>query len=120
MVTSWAAATFVDHSQEISLAAQALPNGGAQFNWSRMRGNVPHHDSQHDSDLVVRVSLAVFACHALTPYLIKRMIIRPRHRANASLSGASEQRVASSGSSPSELQQDPFLTTLTTDLRMIF
>jgi hypothetical protein len=60
MVTSWAAATFVDHSQEISLAAQALPSGGAQFNWSRMRGNVPHHDSQHDSDSAVRVSLAVF------------------------------------------------------------
>jgi hypothetical protein len=65
MVTSWAAATFVGHSQEISLAAQALPYGEAQFNWSRMRGNVPHHDSQHDSDLIVRVSLAVSACHAL-------------------------------------------------------
>jgi hypothetical protein len=48
LVTSWAVATFIDDTQEISLAVQALPNGRGKFDWSRMRGNVPHHNSQHD------------------------------------------------------------------------
>jgi hypothetical protein len=50
LVTSWAAAAFVDQFQEaeISLAAQALPNGGGRFYWSRIRGNVPRHNSPLD------------------------------------------------------------------------
>jgi hypothetical protein len=50
MVTSWGAAAFVDHSQEaeISLAVQALPNGGGIFDWSKIHRAVAFHNSRPD------------------------------------------------------------------------
>jgi len=50
LVSSWAAVAFVDTIQEaeISLAVQALPNGGASFDWSKMHGTVAYHNSRPD------------------------------------------------------------------------
>jgi hypothetical protein len=64
MVTSWGAAAFVDHSQEaeISLAVQALPNGGGTFDWSKIHRAVAYHNSRPDP---VRYPVC-FACHSLT------------------------------------------------------
>jgi hypothetical protein len=48
LVTSWAAAAFVDDTMdaEISLAAsRTLNNGGASFVWSNIRGRVLFHNS---------------------------------------------------------------------------
>jgi hypothetical protein len=48
MVTSWAAAAFVDDTMdaEISLASRTLNNGGASFAWSNIRGRVLYHNSR--------------------------------------------------------------------------
>jgi hypothetical protein len=48
LVTSWAAAAFVDDNMdaEISLASRTLNNGGASFVWSDIRGRVFHHNSR--------------------------------------------------------------------------
>jgi hypothetical protein len=48
LVTSWAAAAFVDDSMdaEISLASRTLNNGGANFVWSNIRGRVLYHNSR--------------------------------------------------------------------------
>jgi hypothetical protein len=47
LVTSWAAAAFVDDTMdaEISLASRTLNNGGASFVWSNIRGRVLYHNS---------------------------------------------------------------------------
>ena len=48
LVTSWAAAAFVDDTMdaEISLAtSRMLNNGGAKFIWSNIRGRVLYHNS---------------------------------------------------------------------------
>jgi hypothetical protein len=46
MVTSWGAIAFVDQSQEaeISLAVQALPNGGGSYAWNKI-----HRAAYHNS-----------------------------------------------------------------------
>jgi hypothetical protein len=50
LVTSWAAAVFVENTEaSISLASRALSNGGAGFVWSNIRGNVEYHNSRSDS-----------------------------------------------------------------------
>jgi hypothetical protein len=48
LVTSWAAAAFVDDTMdaEISLASRTLNNGGASFVWSNIRGRVLYHNSR--------------------------------------------------------------------------
>ena len=48
LVTSWAAAKFVDDNMdaEISLACRTLNNGGANFTWSNIRGRVLYHNSR--------------------------------------------------------------------------
>ena len=48
LVTSWAAAAFVDDTMdaEISLASRKLDNGGARFVWSNIRGRVLYHNSR--------------------------------------------------------------------------
>ena len=48
LVTSWAAAEFVDDNMdaEISLASRTLNNGGASFVWSNIRGRVLYHNSR--------------------------------------------------------------------------
>jgi hypothetical protein len=53
LVTSWAAAAFDDctmpvDTTSISLDAQKLDRGGAQFFWRNLRGNVEHHNSHFD------------------------------------------------------------------------
>ena len=47
LVTSWAAAAFVDDTMdaEISLASRTLNDGGASFVWSNIRGRVLYHNS---------------------------------------------------------------------------
>ena len=48
LVTSWAAAAFVDDTMdaEISLESRTLNNGGASFDWSNIRGRVLYHNSR--------------------------------------------------------------------------
>ena len=50
LVTSWAAAAFVDDSMdaEISLASRTFDNGGASFVWSNIRGRVLYHNSRFE------------------------------------------------------------------------
>jgi hypothetical protein len=50
LVTSWAAAAFVDDTTdaEISLANRMLDNGGANFVWSNIRGRVLYHNSRSE------------------------------------------------------------------------
>ena len=50
LVTSWAAAAFVDDTMdaEISLASRTFDNGGASFDWSNIRGRVLYHNSRFE------------------------------------------------------------------------
>ena len=50
LVTSWAAAAFVDDTidAEISLASRTLDNGAASFVWSNIRGRVLYHNSRFE------------------------------------------------------------------------
>ena len=50
LVTSWAAAAFVDDTMdaEISLASRTHNNGGASFDWSNIRGRVLYHNSHFE------------------------------------------------------------------------
>lgn len=50
LVTSWAAAVTVENDMEaeISLAVRTLSNGGADFDWSDIRGPVIFHNSHFD------------------------------------------------------------------------
>ena len=50
LVTSWAAAAFIDHAfdAEISLASRTLSNVEANFVWGNVRGRVVHHNSLFD------------------------------------------------------------------------
>ena len=50
LVTSWAAAAYLDHTldTEISLKSSTLSNGGTNFVWSNVRGTVVHYNSLFD------------------------------------------------------------------------
>jgi hypothetical protein len=50
MVTSWAAAAFVDHTMdaEISLESKMLSDHGTKFFWRNIQGPVVHHNSLFD------------------------------------------------------------------------
>jgi len=50
LVTSWAAAAFVNDTMdaEISLASRTLNSGGASFVWSNIRGRVLYHNSRFE------------------------------------------------------------------------
>ena len=50
LVTSWAAAAFVDDTMdaEISLASRTFNNGRASFVWSNIRGHVLYHNSRFE------------------------------------------------------------------------
>ena len=50
LVTSWAAAAFVDNAfdAEISLTSRTLSNVGTNFIWGNVRGRVVHHNSLFD------------------------------------------------------------------------
>jgi hypothetical protein len=88
LVTSWAAAAFVDNTMdaEISLANTTLNNGGARFVWSNIRGHVLYHNSRFDP---VR-SPATFSWHALMFFSLFYKSRIPPLRINASSSGAFE------------------------------
>ena len=68
LVTSWAAAAFVDDTTdaEISLASRTLNNGGASFVWSNIRGHISYRNSRFEP---VRSPGATFSQHALTFFL---------------------------------------------------
>ena len=50
LVTSWAAAVFVDNNieAEITLASTPPDNGGVNFVWSKIQGTVVYHNSNYD------------------------------------------------------------------------
>ena len=50
LVTSWAAAAFMDNTfeAEISLASRLLSNLGANFIWDHVRGHMSYHNSRSD------------------------------------------------------------------------
>jgi hypothetical protein len=50
LVTSWAAAAFMDNTfdAEISLASRLLANVGINFVWGNVRGRVSYHNSRFD------------------------------------------------------------------------
>jgi hypothetical protein len=50
LVTSWAAAAFLDDTMdaEISLTSRTLNNGGASFVWSNIRGRVFYHNTRFE------------------------------------------------------------------------
>ena len=50
LVTSWAAAVFLDGNREakITLASRTLSNGGTSFVWSNIQGLVVYHNSSFD------------------------------------------------------------------------
>jgi hypothetical protein len=115
LVTAWAAATFDNYampvgSTAISLDAQKSDHGRAQFVWRNIRGNVEHYNSHFDP---VRFLTAFLVVSSFLFYHIRAM---KSHcpGISASSSGDSEQSALPSGPDTSVLQQNPFLTTLTT------
>ena len=62
LVSSWAAVAFADETREaeISLAVQALPNGGTSFVWSKIHGTVAYHHSRLDP--VCPICFIYFPC----------------------------------------------------------
>jgi hypothetical protein len=50
LVTSWAAAAFVDDTSgaEISLASRIFSSVGASFVWGNVRGRMSYHNSHYD------------------------------------------------------------------------
>jgi len=52
LVTSWAAAVFIDPSvkTEVCLAVEPFDNGGARFTWSYIDGIVASHNSHTGPD----------------------------------------------------------------------
>ena len=68
LVTSWAAAAFVDYNMgeaEISLASRALNNGGSSFVWNKIRGPVEHRNS-----LLGQVRSPGYLCSACTDFFV--------------------------------------------------
>ena len=89
LVTSWAAAAFVDNivNAEISLESRTLSNGGTNFVWNNIQGPVVHHNSRFDP---VRTPVYVYStCTNFTSCYIEREV-HPRLRISASSLGASE------------------------------
>ena len=122
LVTAWAAAAFDDYSMPVDSTAISLDaqksDRGTQFIWRNIRGNVEYHNSPFDPVRfpVCSAFLAVYS------FFINRTRAMKNHRPgiNASSSGDSEQSALSSGPDTSGLQQNPFLTTLTTAGMMIY
>ena len=115
LVTKWAAAVFTPDntmSASITLESRTHVNGGPSFVWSNIQGPVAHHSSRFDpvrspGCCVINDGVLTFSCCVESKIHLRLLI-------SASLSRASEQGVSSSGSSHSELRQNPFPTTLTT------
>ena len=109
LVTSWAAAAFVDPSVRtgVSLAVQPFNNGGARFTWSNIHAMVANHNSYSCPVCCPGCGDSPCADLSLVGY-------RSHLGINASSSGASEQSESSSGSDPSGQQQNPPMTPTTT------
>ena len=116
LVELWAAAAFIGRSETAKIALVSSPedSSGPSFEFRNFGGDVAHNCSYFDS---VRVFLP-FICRALIFIRSYQRVTNPMRRISASLSRASEQSVSCSGRNPSELQQNTFLTTLITIVRM--
>ena len=120
LVTSWAAAVFDGQmsadsdAMTISLEARKSDCGGPQFFWRNIRGNVEYHDSRFDPVRSPGCLLDVNLFFLHRTRTIENLYLRT----NASLSGVFVQSALSSGPDQYGLQQNPFLTTLTTIGRM--
>jgi hypothetical protein len=114
LVTSWAAAAFVDRTinSEIFLESRTENNCGTQFVWSKVQGLVVHHNSLFDP---VCTPAYVYSTCTNFPFSLCFMEsnIHTRLRTGASSSGASEQGAVCSGSNHFELKPNPILVTLT-------
>ncbi|KAI0270894.1 hypothetical protein BGY98DRAFT_1100565 [Russula aff. rugulosa BPL654] len=100
LVTSWAAAAFVDNTieAEISLTSRTLSNVRTSFVWGNVRG-------------MCRITTVVSTQFVPQTYVLLGILLillksktHPRWQINASLSGVSEQSAPSSGSGQSELK----------------
>ena len=113
LVTSWAAATFMDDTMEAkcSLANRPLDNGETNFVWSNKMGPVMCHSSQLEFD-PVRSLIHIYSTYTDFFLCCSERIIHPLLRINVSSSRVSEQS-ANSSSNASVLQQDPVQITLT-------
>ena len=113
LVTSWAAAAFVDPSMktDICLAVQPFNNGGARLTWSNIHGIVVNHNSHTRPVRCPSYGYPSCADPSLLGYSTHLGI-------NASSSGASEQSGSSSGPDPSGQKQNPSPMTLTKTGRM--
>ena len=91
LVTSWAAAVFLDNNMEakITLASKTLSNGGTSFIWSNIQGPVVYHSSSFDP---VRSPGYVCSARANFFFVLMESKIHPRLRINASSSGVSERK----------------------------
>ena len=112
LVTSWAAAAFLD-SSEFSLIERPHQKG-TSFEFNNIRGTVAQHSSRFDT---VRPAV-MFDRHALIHFLHVEREIQVRLRISASSLGASERSAVYSGQNTYGLQQNPFLTIPTTVVRM--
>ena len=113
LVSSWAAATFVDNNMEaeISLASR-VSNNVMTFAWSKNKGPVECRNS--DPDQVRSPGYVYSACTNRFSCCVKRDPLW----INASSSRASEQNAYFTLADESGLQQDPVLTILTAAEKM--
>lgn len=77
LVTSWAAAAFVDHTinAEISLERRTLSNGGTDLVWSNIQGPVVYHNSRFDPQ---NTTVAQNQCVFIRGFRAKRLFFRTR------------------------------------------
>ena len=112
LVTLWTAAAFIGRSgtAKFALVPPSQDLSGQSFEVSNFEGDVAHGPCVFCS----------FRLSSLLSFLFGRIkrVINSVHRISASLSRASEQSVSYSGQDPSGLQQNTFLTTLTTSVRL--
>ena len=116
LVKLWAAAAFIGRSEtaKIALVSSLEDSSGPSFEFRNFGGDVAHNCSYFDS---VRFFVP-FIRPALIFIRSYARVTNPMHRISASLSRASEQSVSCSGRNPCGLQQNTFLTTLTTIVKM--
>ncbi|KAF8474356.1 hypothetical protein DFH94DRAFT_761713 [Russula ochroleuca] len=78
LVTSWAAATFVENTMEarISLASRPFNNGAATFVWTNNQGPVVYHNSQFDP---LNPPRTPDQCVFIKGFRAKRTFFRIRH-----------------------------------------
>jgi len=82
LVTSWAAAAFVDDTMmsAISLASKTLSDGVSSFAWSNIQGPVVHHNSRSDPQNPPKIA---DQCVFIRGFRAKRVFLWVRLRAAA-------------------------------------